>query len=97
MEPTFTFETELFLWSGDKASWTFARVPEEYTETLKGFVLKGAGFGSIPVKATIGDTSWKTSIFPDKGISYILPVKKDIRKKEQVGPGDIVNLSIQIT
>jgi hypothetical protein len=43
------------------------------------------GWGSLPVTVTIGSTSWKTSIFPDSKLGvYLLPVKSEIRKKENI-------------
>ena len=49
------------------------------------------GFGSIRVEVTVGSSTWRTSIFPDSKLSqFVLPIKKDIRKKEQVAVGEIV-------
>lgn len=50
------------------------------------------------VVATIGQTIWKTSIFPDrKSNSYVLPVKADIRNKEDIEDGDMVMLTLEVT
>ena len=55
------------------------------------------GWGSLPVKVAIGETSWNTSIFPDKKLgSYLLPIKSDVRKKELISAGNIVQLSLEI-
>jgi hypothetical protein len=49
------------------------------------------------VQVTLGKTSWKTSIFPDKKSgTYLLPLKVDVRRKEEITHGDSVNFSIQI-
>jgi hypothetical protein len=46
---------------------------------------------------TIGQTVWKTSIFPDsKSGSYLLPLKAEVRKKEKIGVGDTLTFSIEI-
>jgi hypothetical protein len=51
----------------------------------------------VPVKATIGKTSWRTSIFPDsKSGSYVLPVKAGVRKKEKLEEGDTVALTLEV-
>jgi hypothetical protein len=41
------------------------------------------------VEATIGSTTWSTSIFPDstRG-AYVLPVKKAVRRAEDLEEGD---------
>jgi hypothetical protein len=55
------------------------------------------GWGSIPVTATIGKTTWKSSIFPDKKSgTFLLPLKVEIRKKEGIGAGDKVMLELVI-
>jgi hypothetical protein len=36
------------------------------------------GFGSVRVEAAIGGSRWSTSVFPQKGGSWFLPVKKAI-------------------
>lgn len=54
-------------------------------------------WGSIPVIATVGGTSWKTSIFPDKKRgAYLLPLKAAVRTKEKIGPGDTVAVTIEL-
>jgi hypothetical protein len=55
------------------------------------------GFGSIRVRATLGDTSWDTSIFYDtKRAQYLLPVKKPVRTAEGVTAGDHVLVEVQL-
>lgn len=54
------------------------------------------GFGSIPVMVTIGKTSWKTSIFPDKDKAYLLPLKKEVRAKENLKEGDTAKVTIEV-
>jgi hypothetical protein len=55
------------------------------------------GWGSLRVRATIGKTTWKTSIFPDeKSKSYVLPVKAEVRKKENIKDGEPVVLTLEI-
>lgn len=59
---------------------------------------KAKGWGSIPVTVTLGKSTWKTSIFPDKKAgTYLLPLKAAVRKKEGVGAGDKVRFEIEIT
>ncbi|MDP2625082.1 MAG: DUF1905 domain-containing protein [Candidatus Peregrinibacteria bacterium] len=74
MDPKFTFKAPIWLWDGGKASWHFITVPQNLSKRIKGFEIERKGFGSMPVKVTIGKSTWKTSIFPSKEIgSYILP------------------------
>ena len=55
------------------------------------------GFGSVKIEASVGKTIWKTSIFPDTKIgTYILPVKRAIRKVENLNIGDGVHTKIRL-
>lgn len=93
----FTFTATLWLYPA-KAAWTFATVPLEAAEKIKFFTQTGLkrGFGSVRVSARIGETKWKTSLFPDKESgAYFLPIKAAVRKAERVEAGD--DAEIQIT
>ena len=51
----------------------------------------------IACEATIGKTSWKTSVFPDsKSGSYVLAVKAEVRKAEKIKVGDAVPVTIVV-
>lgn len=55
------------------------------------------GFGSIRVRATIGKTTWDTSIFPDKRSgTYVLPLKAAVRRAEGLDGGDAVTFVLAI-
>jgi hypothetical protein len=97
MDPTFTFKSKIWLWNGEKGSWHFINLPFELSKRIKGFN-EGPkqGFGSIRVNATIGDTTWKTSIFPEKKGTYVLPLKKDVRKKEKLNAKDTVEATLSL-
>ncbi len=96
MDPTFTLKAKIWLWQG-KAAWHFITIPAGLSADIKGFdEMPRRGFGSVPVKVTIGSTTWKTSIFPQKKGTYILPLKADVRKKEGVAEGDAVQIVIAL-
>lgn len=81
-----------------KATWYFATLPKSQSTAIRTlFGGLARGWGSLPVSATIGRTTWKTSIFPDRkaGI-YILPLKAEIRKQEKIREGASVRLRIEI-
>ena len=80
------------------AGWRFLTVPKkESNRVTKLFGELKRGWGSLPVNATIGQTSWKTSIFPDKKSgAYLLPLKAEVRKKEKIADGNNLTFSIEI-
>ena len=94
---SWTFESEVFSWDGDQpGSWRFARVPVDVSDELR--MGERRGFGSVKVRATIGQTSWETSVFPEKATdSFVLPVKKSVRQAEGIDDGDVVAIRLQLT
>lgn len=80
------------------AAWHFVTVPENVSKKIKDeFGDMARGWGSLPVKVTIGKTSWKTSIFPDKKLNaYLLPIKIEVRKKEQIYEGAEIQLLVEV-
>ncbi len=81
-DTVFEFASELWLYPGE-AGWHFVTLPTDVADDIDEIVGERAGFGSIPVEATIGTSTWKTSLFPDKRAgSFVLPVKKGIRQAE---------------
>ena len=78
--------------------WHFVSIPQDISEDIKNhFGDMKRGWGSLPVLVTIGKTSWKTSIFPDKKAGgYLLPIKSDVRKKEAIVADHNVTMLIEI-
>jgi hypothetical protein len=94
---TLKFRSKLWLYSAP-GGWHFITLPLKHAAAIKA-LLRGPrrGWGSLPVTATIGNSSWKTSIFPErKSKSYLLPVKADVRKKESIGVGDTVAVTLEV-
>jgi Domain of unknown function (DUF1905) len=93
---THTFNEKVWLYPGEMGNWHFVTLPKSTGKEIKETFGKSArGFGSLPVSVTIGATTWKTSLFPDKySGSYLLPIKASVRKKEDVFVGERVSCSI---
>ena len=54
------------------------------------------GFGSLKVIATIGDSTFSTSVFPSKELGWLLPVKASVRKAEGLGEGDMIDVKLEV-
>ncbi|MBX2990129.1 MAG: DUF1905 domain-containing protein [Bacteroidetes bacterium] len=94
---TLKFRSALWLYHGPGA-WHFITLPLKHAKAVK-TLSQGTrrGWGALRVIASIGRTTWKTSIFPDqKSNSYVLPVKAEVRNKENLENGDIVMLTLEI-
>ena len=93
----YNIRAKVWIYPGDVA-WHFIFVPKaDSLQIKKDYYLLKRGWGSFPINATIGKTSWNTSIFPHSEYgTYILLLKKEIRKKEDIYDGDDVNISFNI-
>ena len=94
----FSFTGEVWLWQAEKAAWHLVTLPVEMSEDIKAFTKHLArGFHSVKVEAKIGETSWKTTIFPSKERgAYLLPIKKSVRTAEEIGAGSMVSVDLRI-
>jgi hypothetical protein len=81
-----------------KGAWHFVTLPKKQSEDIKkNFANVKRGWGSLPVMVTVGKTKWKTSIFSDKKSgAYVLPIKSEVRKKENIVKGKTVSFSLEI-
>lgn len=98
VKPSYKMRAKVWLYSAERAAWHFITLPKQESDEIKKFfgVLE-RGWGSLPVNITIGKTSWKTSIFPDKKAgAYLLPLKADVRKKEEIKNGDIITFLLEL-
>ncbi len=49
------------------------------------------------VRVTVGATTWATSIFPDtRAGAFLLPVKKDVRRREGLEDGATVAVTLEL-
>ena len=80
------------------AAWYFLTIPKKESAEIKKREEKKPrrGWGSVRVRVTIGGTTWDTSIFPDKGGVYLLPVKAQVRKREGLFDQDRVRYTITL-
>lgn len=91
------FTTRIWLYQGH-AAWHFVSLPVVMSKEIKDYFGDMArGWGSLPVKVKLGETSWRTSIFPDsKTNTYVLPIKSAVRKQEKLQTGDKVQVVVEI-
>jgi len=103
---THTVTAPLWIWTSDKAlaSWHFLTIEGAAGEAIHALALmrrlengRRKGWGSMKVLATIGDTSWETSIFPaNDAKGWLLPVKAAVRKAESIVAGDEVKVTVKV-
>lgn len=89
--------SKIFVYPG-MGGWRFLGLPLKEGKEIKEKCGKNAkGWGSLPVEVTIGTTTWETSIFPDKKSgSYLLPLKAQVRKKEEIDDDEKVSFTLRL-
>ena len=92
---TVGFSGEVWIAPGDGA-WHFVTVPEEQAEIIRLESGPRVGFGSVKVEATVGSSTWSTSVFPDSKLTYVLPLKKSVRHAEGILAGDTIDVRLTL-
>jgi hypothetical protein len=91
----FKFSGKIWFWRGP-SPFFFVTVPEKQASEIKGISkLVTYGWGMIPVYVQIGQTRWKTSLWPKDG-SYIVPLNVKVRKAENLEEGDDVTIHLEV-
>ncbi len=102
---SWTFTGPIWVWRGaakdgtpPKTAWHFLTIDGEVAESIRAAAPgRTAAWGSVYVRATIGATQWRTSVFPSKNVGgYVLPVKASVRKAEKLSEGDEVTLLLTV-
>lgn len=93
----YTFTAEVWQYNPPKG-WCFVSLPIEISNEIRQHSRwQEEGWGRMPTIATIGNTEWKTAIWYDtKQQRYLLPLKAEIRKKEGIVVGKVVEVRVGI-
>lgn len=91
----FEFDGKIWCWRGP-APWYFVTVPPVQSDVLEAMSADVTyGWGMIPVKVKIGNTEWKTALWPKDG-AYVVPIKASVRKAEKIGEDDEVMVLLEV-
>lgn len=93
----FVFDSELWLYQGADP-WHFVSLPADVAEEI-GEIAAGRtrGFGSVRVDVAVGETVWRTSVFPDRKLgTFLLPIKLEVRVAEGLAEGDTVSVRLEL-
>lgn len=105
MAEDFTVTAPLWRWQSatGPGAWYFLTIDGEVAGDIRVAAMSGQwlerrrGFGSAKVEAVIGDTIWRTSIFPHRQSGgWLLPVKAAVRKAEGLSEGDRVTARVSL-
>lgn len=94
-----SFRFDAPVWEHDgPAAWCFVSLPDAVADEIEErFGSRAGGFGSVRVEVTVGATTWRTSLFPDrKRATYLLPVKRAVRVAEHLAVGDVARVHLRV-
>jgi len=84
-------------WSNGEGGSHYLSVPEDVSLEIRAHAfMNPRGFRSVRVECTIGDVTWRTSVFPQKSGGYFLPVKIDVCRKAGIAAGDDVTVELEL-
>lgn len=93
----FAFDALVWTWTNATSSWWFVSLPASIADDIANRVPHRPGFGSVRVQVTVGSSTWSTSVFPsNEAQTYVLPVKKDVRRRERLAEGDVVRVRLTL-
>ena len=82
-------EVEVF---PQKGGWVFIRVPKSYSEVTKQL----ADRGLVAITATVGRTSWDTSLLPMGDGTHFIALNKKVREAENIRIDDRIQASFRL-
>lgn len=85
----YEFTSEIWQYAG-QAGWYFISLPNDLAKEIReNLKWQEEGWGRLKATAKIGESVWQTAIwFDTKRNTYLLPLKAEIRSKEQLKTGD---------
>jgi hypothetical protein len=97
LSPAYKIRAKVWQYPGP-AGWHFVTLSQKQSREIKStFGMAHGGWGSLRVEASIGETRWQTSLFPDKKSgAYLLPSKAGVRNKERIQVGSVIGATIRI-
>ncbi len=92
----YEFSAEVWRYDGP-AAWWFVTLPRDLAAGVRAMRGAPSAWGTVRVQAATGQTRWSTSLFPDsKSGSFLLPVKADVRRREQIAAGEARRFVIEL-
>ncbi|MEL7189488.1 MAG: DUF1905 domain-containing protein [Pseudomonadota bacterium] len=110
MSEAITVQLPLERWSGERGTYHLVNIKGEAAETITTHAAlhrlefgKQRGFGSVKCCAQIGETCWKTSVFPmnvedmsKRSKSWTLLVSKKVMRAEDLAQGDAITVRLEL-
>ncbi|MEM6826356.1 MAG: DUF1905 domain-containing protein [Pseudomonadota bacterium] len=104
MSETLTATLPLQRWQGDRGTYHLVTFGNADAEALTAQAVmerlefgRSRGFGSLKVTARIGDTEWRTSVFPQKKQSeWVLLISRKVMRAENLEAGQPTTIRLTL-
>ncbi len=70
--------------------WWFVSMPDELVEPLR----RRSERGLIPITATVGSSTWSTSLMPKGDGTLFVPLNSRVRKAAGIDVGDEITIAV---
>lgn len=90
----FQIQGKVVRYTVEPASWYFVYVDDVATAAIRAARTKTVGFQYVPVEVTVGETVWRTTLFPTKEGPYLLALKAKVRQAEGIREGQMVTATL---
>lgn len=96
-DPTYSFSAKAEAFQHGKGMYYLVWLPAKTAKAIAHMQegRKRLGWGSVRVMATIGRTSWRSSIFPSNG-TYLLLLNAKVRKSESIREGGTIKVTLAL-
>ncbi|MCL2467380.1 MAG: DUF1905 domain-containing protein [Micrococcales bacterium] len=78
-----------------RSTYLVIRVPADESDLIDDLPVLRVGFQGVRVEATIGQTTWRTTVFPDK-TGFLLLVARKRATAETLTVGDPVDVTLTV-
>ncbi len=103
MTQTLTLTTPLIRWQGERGTYHLVTITGGEAETIATHERlhrlefgSRRGFGSVKVRARVGGSGWKSSVFPSRDGNWFLLISAKLRKAEQLEVGEDVTVELEL-
>ena len=99
LSPLIKYEFTATAWQYvGQGGWYFVSLPADMsTEIRENLKWQEEGWGRLKAKAKTGNSEWQTAIwFDTKRMTYLLPLKAEVRKKENITANQQIRITIWI-
>lgn len=104
MNDSLTYTAPLIRWQGDRGTYHLVTFGDEAAEAIAmhARLLRleygtRRGFGSVKVIARIGETQWRSSVFPQRQqTEWVLLVSRKVISAEGLAVGDSLSVQLEL-